>query len=239
MSTTVKSGRAWVPALVTTLLAVMVLFGCGLLWEILQDRDVAALQDPDSALGVFVYGPLAPLGGPGIVGPADFGDHMLYLGSGLVPVVVLVFLFTWLSARAARAGSSFTVLLGAWLGTMLGTGLGALASYEAFLRDNELPDGSFGLQVQRLSRVEAGLYWGAVGGLLLGIVAMLTWLIVRPRAVEEPPADEFTEPWPPDPSGTSDVSAFPPPGKHQEPASTPPPTTVQDTVRAPEPTQEP
>jgi hypothetical protein len=224
MSTSVKTGRAWVPAIVTTLFAVLLLFGCGLVREILVDRGVAALRDPDSVLGAFVYNPMAPVGSPGIVGDGDFADSIAQLGSGLVPVVILVFLFTWLSARAARAGSSFTVLLGAWLGTVLGVGLGAVVSLQVFLWQNDLTDSYAGLQQLRVSRLGAGLYWGAVAGLLLGLVALLVWLIVRPRAAEpEPPRHMGADPRPPD------VTSYPPPGQHARPGLAP-----DETIPVPE-----
>ena len=65
MSTTVKSGRAWIPATVASLLVAVLAFGGGLLWETFQDQDDARLGNPNSLIGSFVYTPLAPLGGPG------------------------------------------------------------------------------------------------------------------------------------------------------------------------------
>jgi hypothetical protein len=229
MSTTVKTGRAWVPAIVTTLLGVVALFGCGLAREILVDRGVSALTDPDSLVGTYVYRPLAPVGSPGIVGDADFAESIAQLGGGLVPVVILVFLFTWLAARAARAGSAFTVLLGAWLGTVLGVGLGALTAYQVFLWQNDdLADALVGLEQVRLDRLGSGLYWGAIAGLLLGLVAMLVWLIVRPRAAEpEPEPDPGADQSPPD------VASYPPPGQHAMPAR-----ASDETVQAPKPSSD-
>src|SRR5690349_21260849 len=125
MSTTVKTGRAWVPATVATLLVAAFAFGSGLLLEVLIDQNVDALGDPDSVIGSYVYGPWGPLGSPGLVGDADLSDSLTQLGGGLVPVVVLVFLFTWVGARAARAGSSVPVFFGTWLGTVLGVAVGA------------------------------------------------------------------------------------------------------------------
>jgi hypothetical protein len=226
MSTSVKTGRAWVPAIVTTLLAVVLLAGSGLLWEILDDQDVAGLRDPDSLVGTFVYAQMAPLGGPGIVGDREFADSIAQLGGGLVPVVVVVFLFTWL---AARGGSSFGVLMGAWLGTVLGAGLGALVAFQVFVWQNDVDVP--GVHQIRADRIDTGLYWGAVAGLLLGLVAMLARVVSRPRAEEPPPAAPDSAPPPPD------DSSYPPPGKHQQPAGTPPP--ADETVRAPESTQEP
>ena len=228
MSTSVKSGRAWVPAIVTTLLAVLLLFASGLVREFLEDRDIERLRDPGSVLGAFVYNPMAPVGSPGIIGNRPFDDSIAQVGGGLVPVVILVFLFTWLSARAARAGSSFTVLLGAWLGTVLGVAAGALASFQVFLWQNDFPDGFLVVQQMRFSRLGAGLYWGAVAGLLLGLVALLVWLIVRPRAGEpEPPRHMGADPSPPD------VTSYPPPGQHARPGLAP-----DETIPAPEPSKD-
>lgn len=221
---TAKKARAWIPATVTTLLVVLSLFGSGLLYEILEDRGVDALADPDSAVGAYVYRELAPVGTTGLVGAGSFGDAIARFGGGLVPVVILVFLFTWLAARAARAGSAFTVLLGAWLGTVLGVGLGGLASFQVFIWQEDLGDSFVGLQATRVSRIGTGLYWGAVAGLVIGLIALLTWLIARPRA-EEPLPEE-----PPD-SGPPDVTTYPPPPKHAGPAS----GTSDETIRAPEP----
>lgn len=238
VSTTVKKARAWVPATVTTLLAIVLVFGSALLWEILDDQGVDALRDPESVLGAFVYGPLAPLGSPGIVGDADFGDSIVQLLGGLVPVVVVVFLFTWV---AARSGSALSTLFGAWLGAVLGTGLGALVSFEIFLRRNDLTEGFFGLQQARFIRLDNGLYWGAAAGLLLGLVAMLALAVSRPRAegeVAEPtpapadtgelarPADPApADPAPGDPAPTTAVPAqsdrpAPPPGPFAPPDKT-------------------
>lgn len=220
---TTKKGRAWVPATVTTLLTILLLGGCAMLRDILEDRDVEALRDPTSLVGAFVYHPLAPLGGLGIVGDRDMSDSLAQFGGGLVPVVIVVFLFTWLSARAARAGSSFPVLLGAWLGAVIGVGLGALASYQVFLWQNDVGDDLFPVHQQRVEQLEVGAYWGAAAGLVIGLVALLTWLMVRPSGVE--PAEEAPQPGPPD------LSSYPPPPKHASPAS----GVSDETVRAPEP----
>jgi hypothetical protein len=229
MSTTVRKGRAWVPATVTTLLVVVLLFASGLVREILEDRRVAGLYDPDSVVAAFVYGPLAPTGTPGIVGDFPFRDSIERLGGGLVPVVILVFLFTWLAARAARAGSAFTVLLGAWLGTVLGVGLGALASVQVYVWQNDFTEDSFsGLQQYRVDRLGAGLYWGAIVGLFVGLVALLAWMVARPRAEEPPPVAPEADP--PD-LVALDPSSYPPPGVHARPVS----PTSDDTVPAPDP----
>ncbi len=230
MSTTVKTGRAWIPASVATLLVTALAFGGGLLWEILQDQGVDALADPNSLIGSFVYTPLAPLGGTGIIGDADMGDGLIQLGGGLVPVIILVFLFTWMGARAARAGSSLPVLFGAWLGTVLGVGLGAVTSFEIFLRRNDLIDGFAGLQQLRVDRIGSGLYWGAAIGLLIGLVALLTWGIASQPVVDGPDSDQTFDP--PAPS-TASLAA---PGQHMRPEAPPPPV---ETVRAPESPHEP
>lgn len=64
MSTTEKTGRAWVPATVATILAIVLAAASGLALEVLEDRDVGALTDPDSRIGAFLYGQLAPVGSP-------------------------------------------------------------------------------------------------------------------------------------------------------------------------------
>ena len=117
-----------------------------------------------------------------LIGDADFSDSIAQLGGGLVPVVVLVFLFTWVAGRAARAGSSVTVLLGAWLGTILGVGLGGLAAFQVFVWQNDSARPLPGLQQIRLDRIETGLYWGAVAGLLVGLVGMLAFAASRRSA---------------------------------------------------------
>jgi hypothetical protein len=230
MSTTVKTGRAWVPATVATLLVAVLAFGSGLLYEVLLDQDVDALGDPNSVIGSFIYTPLAPLGGPGIVGEADMGDSLIQLGGGLVPVVVLVFLFTWAGARAARAGSSVPVLFGAWLGTVLGAGLGAVTSFEIFLRRNDLTSAVDGLHQARVGHIDSGLYWGAAVGLLVALVALLTWGIASKPVVDEPQAESSFAAPPPV------TSAFSAPGQHVRPEAPPSPV---ETVRRPESPHEP
>ncbi|HWM74397.1 MAG TPA: hypothetical protein VNQ53_11685, partial [Nocardioides sp.] len=79
MSTSVKTGRAWVAAIVTTLLVVVLLAVCGLLWEWLEDRDIAELSDPDSVIGTYLYGPMAPVGAPGLIGDREFSDSIAQL----------------------------------------------------------------------------------------------------------------------------------------------------------------
>lgn len=232
MSTSVKTGRAWVPALVTTLLVAVLLFGCGLLREFLDDQDIARLRDPEGALGAYLYYPMAPLSAPGIIGDASFGDSMAQLGGGLVLVVILVFLFTWISARAARAGSSFTVLLGAWLGTALGVGLGSVASFQVFVWQNDIDTGFLAAHSLRVDRLGAGLYWGAVAGLLAGVVALLSWVIARPRA-DEPSPHVTPDAGPPE-LDPPDPSTFPPPGQHMRPATAP-----DATIPAPDPDADP
>ncbi len=225
-----KTGRAWVPATAATLLTAALVFGSAFLWEVLEDQGVDALGNPDSLVGSFVYGALAPLGGTGIVGDADLGDALIQLGGGLVPVVVLVFLFTWIGARAARAGSWIPVLFGAWLGTVLGVGVGAVTSFEIFLRRNDLSDGLVGLHQARVDAVDSGLYWGAAVGLPIALVALLAWGIASQPVVDEPSAAPLPAADPPD------TSSFPPPGQHARPATPPPPV---ETVRAPESPHEP
>ncbi len=232
MSTTVKTARAWVPATVTTVLAVVLVVGSGLLWEILRDQDVAALGDADSLLGSFVYGQLPPLGGPGIVGDADFADAIVPMLAGLVPVAVVVFLFTWLAGRSG----SFGTLLGAWLGTALGVGLGALVRFEVFARQNDLTDEFFGIQQARVESVELGLYWGAAAGLLLGLLAMLTWAVSRRRvdvddgtsyAPGPDPADTGEHVRPADPAPAAPATATAPPASDR-PAPPPGPFEPPD-----------
>jgi hypothetical protein len=227
MSTTERSVRAWIPAVVTTLLAVVLVAGCALLWEVLEDQDVTALHDPESPLGVFALAPLAPLGGPGIVGPGDFSDSAAQLGGGLVAVAVVVFLLTWLSARS---GSALSTLFGAWLGTVLGVGLGALVAFEIFVRRNDLSGASAGLHQARLTHLETGLYWGVVAGLLLGLVAMaVRAMATRSRSIVDP--DEPAAPWPPpareqDPA---DTTAFAPPSTSAKASTDTPDETTAET----------
>lgn len=193
---TEKTSRAWLTALVTTALGAVLAAAGGLVREILVDQDVSGLGDPDSILGSWVYAALAPLGSPGIVGDRPFDNAIVELLGGLAPFVVVVFLFTWLAARV----SAVTTLLGTWLGTMLGAGLGGVASFEVFVRRNDLADSFFGVHQARVDRLEAGLYWGAVIGLLLGLLAML---VRRMTAKSATPAADDAAPWPPPPEPTS------------------------------------
>jgi len=216
MSTTERSVRAWVPATVTTLLGLVLVVGSGLVWEILQDQGVDELNDPDSVVGSFVYGALAPLGSLGIIGDAPASDWTIALLGGLVPFVVLVYLFTWVGAR----GSALATLLGAWLGTILGAGLGAVTAWEISARRDDLLDQVVGLQHLRVDRIDSGLYWGAAVGLVLGLVAVVVRAMsTRSRSLVDP--DEPASPWPP-------------PAEDQEPADTavlaPPGGAAEDTV---------
>ncbi len=235
MSTSEKTGRAWVAAIVATIVAVLLLAACGLLREVLEDQDISSLQDPDSVVGTYFYNPMAPVGVPGIVGDADFSDSITQMGGGLVPVVILVFLFTWLAGRAARAGSSFTVLLGAWLGTILGTGLGGAAAFQVFVWQSDFPSNAPGLQQIRMDSIQRGLYWGALAGLLVGLVAMLAFAVSR-RGPAEP--DLYSPPRHAAPDhDPADTSSYPPPRDSAEPAEPSGPTsgTPPETVIAPNP----
>lgn len=141
-----------------------------------------------------------------------------------MPVLVLVFLFTWLGARGR---SGIGVLFGAWLGTILGVGLGGLAANEVFLRQNDSVASEPGLEFVRVDRIEAGLYWGAAVGLLIGLVALLAWLPTRRSRVDEP-VDET-------PDGQYDEREeepavgppYPPPGEDAQPASAYPTQTMR------------
>jgi hypothetical protein len=229
MSTTEKPGRAWVTATVTTLLAVVLVAASGLLWEILDDQDVSALHDPESAFGVFVLAPLAPLGGPGIVGPRDFTDSIVQLGGGLVLVAVVVYLFTWL---AARSGSKVATLFGTWIGTVVGVGLGAVTAFEIFIRQNDLDDSMFALQQVRFGHVETGLYWGVAGGLLLGLVAMAVRAMTgRSRSTDFEPTEPAA--WPPKPAA-GDTSSFAPPSEADRPVPSDSSVPAEETAVAPE-----
>lgn len=233
MSTTVKTGRAWVPATVTTLLAVLLLAGCGLLLEWLEDRGTSALADPESLLGAYLLRPMAPVGGPGLIGEGrDFSDSIAQLGGGLVPVVVLVFLFTWLAARAARNGPAFTVFLGAWLGTVLGVGLGALATLQVFLWQTDIPDYPL-LEQERVATIGRGLYWGAGVGLALGLLAALAWLVSR-KTTTDPDVEAAVAPdhAPDHETDPADTASFPPPDEHAVPVAAPGPAPTSPTAPA-------
>jgi hypothetical protein len=233
MPTSEKTGRAWVAAIVTTVFVVLLLAACGLLREVLEDQDITSLQRPDSVVGTYFYNPMAPVGVPGIVGDADFSDSITQMGGGLVPVVILVFLFTWLAGRAARAGSSFSVLLGAWLGTILGTGLGGAASFQVFVWQSDFPSNAPGLQQIRIDSIQNGLYWGALAGLLVGLVGMLAFAASR-RSAGEPP-DLYSPPQHRAPDrDPADTSSFPPPPDSAEPAD-PASGAPPETVIAPKP----
>jgi hypothetical protein len=231
MSTSEKTGRAWVAAIVATIVVVLLLAACGFLREVLEDQDISSLQDPDSVVAVYFYNPMAPVGVPGIVGEADFSDSITQMGGGLVPVVILVFLFTWLAGRAARAGSSFTVLLGAWLGTILGTGLGGAAAFQVFVWQSDFPSNSPGLQQIRVDSIQSGLYWGALAGLLVGLVAMLAFAVSR-RGAAEP--ELYSPPRHAGPGQGPDDTSYPPPRDSAEPAE-PASDTSPQTVIAPNP----
>jgi len=230
MSTSVKTGRAWVAALVTTLFAALLLAACGLVWEWLNDRDISELSDPDSLVGSYLYGQMAPVGGPGLIGDGEFSDSIAQLGGGLVPVLVVVFLFTWVAGRAARAGSAVTVLLGAWLGTILGVGLGGLAAFQVFIWQNDSSGPIPGIHQIRVIRIETGLYWGAFAGLLVGLVGMLAFAASRRRSVEEPLDDSSPRHLAPE-QEPADPATYPPPPDDADPA----PGTPPETVRAPHP----
>jgi hypothetical protein len=234
MSTSEKTGRAWVAAIVATIVAVLLLAACGLLREVLEDQDISSLQDPDSVVGTYFYNPMAPVGVPGIVGDADFTDSITQMGGGLVPVVILVFLFTWLAGRAAGAGSSFTVLLGAWLGTILGTGLGGGAAFQVFVWQSDFDSNAPGLQQFRMDSIQSGLYWGALAGLLVGLVAMLAFAVSR-RGPAEP--DLYSPPRHAGHGQGPDDTSYPPPRDSAEAAEPAQPAseTSPETVIAPNP----
>ncbi|MEJ7834354.1 MAG: hypothetical protein WKF79_15680, partial [Nocardioides sp.] len=128
-----RTRRAWLPALVASLTAVFALGGCAVARELIEDRGTDRFRDGDSYL-FWLYQGLAPLGGLGFLGSGDRGEPIVRFAVGLVPVAVVVFLLTWLSARSLAVGSSaLPVALGAWLGTVLGTGLGAMAAFQVSL----------------------------------------------------------------------------------------------------------
>ena len=233
MPTSEKTGRARVAAIVTTVFVVILLAACGLFREVLEDQDITSLQRPDSIVGTYFYNPMAPVGVPGIVGEADFTDSITQMGGGLVPVVILVFLFTWLAGRAARAGSSFSVLLGAWLGTILGTGLGGAASFQVFVWQSDFPSNTPGLQQIRIDSIQNGLYWGALAGLLVGLVGMLAFAASRRRAGEPPDLYSPPQHRAPD-QHPADTSSYPPPRDSAEPAD-PASGAPPETVIAPNP----
>lgn len=178
------------PGLVASLTTVVALTCCALARELLHDRSPDRLRDPDSYLSSWGYLSSAPLGGPGLVADGPRGEMLVRFGLGLIPVVLVVFLATWLSARSVSPGSSaLPVLLGGWLGTILGTGLGALTSFQVFVVQADFDRvAPFGVPGLRLDNFQTGLYWGVVAGLLVGLVALLTWVVVRPRVVPAEPS---------------------------------------------------
>ena len=88
--------------------------------------------------------------------------------------------FVLLTSRG-RPGAVFT---GAWLGSILGSAAGSVVAIAVFL-PVLFPSGTGGFDQQRsiqyLSSWQHGLYYGAVAGLFVGLVAMLGALGRSPR----------------------------------------------------------
>ena len=179
MSTSVKSGRAWVAATVATLFVVLLLAACGLLWEFLaRPGHLGASATPTAWSAPTSTGRWRRWVVPGLIGDGrDFGDSIAQLGGGLVPVVVLVFLFTWVAGRAARSGSAAhrpVRRLARHHPRRRPRRAGRLPGLHLAERLQRLRPG---LQQFRVVRIETGLYWGALAGLLVGLVAMLAFAL--------------------------------------------------------------
>lgn len=178
--TTSRRGRAWVPAVVGAGFVAVLLFASSLVREVLDDRNVDRFGE--GHLHMFVLNAMAPIGRPGIVVDGPGGDTVdLLLSLAAVALVVLV--LTWLVSLAARdLAGAVTVLVGTWLATALGVALGGLVRNALFFWDVD-----YVVPAQtRFSALVGGLYWGTVAGLLVGLVAMLAWLVTRRRVVEDP-----------------------------------------------------
>lgn len=242
-TTTYRRGRAWVPAVVSAGLVAVLLFAAALVREFLDDRDIGSSGDLESHVSMFVRGPMSQLPVPGVFSdvPSRWGDLGITLGVTTLAVLVI----TWLISLAARdLAGAVTVLVGAWLATILGTAIGGLTRTQLLILDFE--GRSSQAAQMRYSGFVGGLYWGTVVGLLVGLVAMLAWLATRRRVDVEPvPAPSY----PPGPERSVDESAtpapdgpvtdasgpdpaYPPPTG--EPAGTPPAPGPTGTVRAPE-----
>jgi hypothetical protein len=99
---------------------------------------------------------------------------------------------------ASRSGTGFGVFTGAWLGTILGTALAgvvsSLISIQEFLGQSSRFDLQWDFQV--FGGLQHGLYWGAVTGWLIGLVALLGNLGRRRRSTyaAPPPPDSSWQP---------------------------------------------
>lgn len=184
-------GRALLPAAAVAFTAPILLLVSTLIAEAVQKQRVAGNFD---AIQLWVVQGFAPLGPTGwIAGGATSGHQAGQMLAGYAVLAVVAFALTWLSAASLAPGSwSLPVVVGGWLGATLGAGLGGMVASAIAYRDFALSDGP-GQAFFAHGSFLAGAGWGLIFGVLVGVVALLAWMVGRPRPSPTPYAGTVAE----------------------------------------------
>ncbi len=154
-----------------SLLAYLVLAVAGNALGYLYERDAPSTLRRNVFVDVFVG--RAANAFPG--GYTDSDAQVRWAAAWLVGLVIGLVVLAVFVLVASRSGSGFALFTGAWLGTVLGTALAGIPStliVLAYFTDAARPD-SLQWGVQSFFGLQHGLYWGAVTGWLVGLVALL------------------------------------------------------------------
>jgi len=192
-----RSGRAWVPAAVVSVVFTLSLIALQVVFRVAYDDSYAQVDYEDSALEWLFVTSLDFWG----TGAFETDSARLVVGNLLAVVVLFVvtFLVAWIALRGAAPGSSaLPAFLGGWAATMVAAPVASVTIVLVRFYD-QLDENPLGLWLGgALSNSAYGFKWGWVAALL----GTLVWLVVRPRPGQVTPP--VTEPAGPEPVTASE-----------------------------------
>ncbi|QIX26270.1 hypothetical protein ncot_06370 [Nocardioides sp. JQ2195] len=174
-------GRAFVPALVTTVLGVVAVIGGTLFAEASLKEDFRG--DFNGAWNLLFVDAMDPFGFTGLVLDTDrgfdpsFSNSLGHFAIGLLVMAVVVFLFTLLVLGSVVPGRSvLATWTGAWFALVVGAALGGLAVEVARVLSDDAQGSGYGLWMGARQWFSNGAYWGLVFGWLIGAIVMIFWV---------------------------------------------------------------
>ncbi len=170
-----RSGRAWLPAAVLSVVFAVTLIVLQLIHHFGYDDKFSPLSGDDSVVEWLFVNNLG-FWGPGAFDPDETQIVIANLSAGAT-LLLLAFVVTWLTLRGLAPGSSVVAaFFGGWFATMVAAPIASVVG--VLVRSVDQADFPFGPAISSSTYAATyGLKWGW----LAALVATVVWMNVRPK----------------------------------------------------------
>lgn len=170
-----RSGRAWIPAAVLSVVFAVTLVVLQLIHHFGYDDKFSPLSTDDSIVEWLFVNNLG-FWGPGAFDPDETQVVIANLSAG-ASLIVVAFVVTWLALRGTTPGSSvLPAFFGGWFATMVAAPIASVVA--VLVRSVDQADFPFGPAISGSTYATTyGLKWGW----LAALVAVVVWMSVRPK----------------------------------------------------------